>query len=102
MTTCTARAATATCSAAAARTRPASRPIHSPASAPARRTSQLQFSQAAVRDAGRRHSIRGHAMGIFSKEIQSMNDLFLHTLRDVYYAEKQILKALPQMVEKAT
>jgi len=41
-------------------------------------------------------------MGIFSKEIQSMNDLFLHTLRDIYYAEKQILKALPQMIEKAT
>jgi ferritin-like metal-binding protein YciE len=29
-------------------------------------------------------------------------DLFVHTLRDIYYAEKQILKALPTMIEKAT
>jgi ferritin-like metal-binding protein YciE len=41
-------------------------------------------------------------MGIFSKDIKTMDDLFVHTLRDIYYAEKQILKALPQMVEKAT
>ncbi|HVY56263.1 MAG TPA: ferritin-like domain-containing protein [Xanthobacteraceae bacterium] len=40
-------------------------------------------------------------MGLFSKDIHSMNDLFVHTLRDVYYAEKQILKALPDMIEKA-
>jgi len=26
----------------------------------------------------------------------------VHTLRDIYYAEKQILKALPEMIEKAT
>jgi ferritin-like metal-binding protein YciE len=30
-----------------------------------------------------------------------MNDLFVHTLRDIYYAEKQIVKALPDMVKKA-
>jgi ferritin-like metal-binding protein YciE len=41
-------------------------------------------------------------MGIFSKDIQTMNDLFVHTLRDILYAEKQILKALPSMVDKAT
>ncbi|HEY1745429.1 MAG TPA: DUF892 family protein [Xanthobacteraceae bacterium] len=41
-------------------------------------------------------------MGLFSKDIQTMNDLFQHTLADIYYAEKQILKALPEMVEKAT
>ncbi len=41
-------------------------------------------------------------MGIFSKEIKTMDDLFVHTLRDIYYAEKQILKALPEMIEKAT
>jgi ferritin-like metal-binding protein YciE len=28
--------------------------------------------------------------------------LFVHTLRDIYYAENQILKALPTMIEKAT
>ena len=31
-----------------------------------------------------------------------MDDLFVHTLRDIYYAEKQIVKALPEMIEKAT
>jgi ferritin-like metal-binding protein YciE len=41
-------------------------------------------------------------MGLFSKDIKTMNDLFVHTLRDIYYAEKQIVKALPSMVEKAT
>jgi ferritin-like metal-binding protein YciE len=33
-------------------------------------------------------------MGLFSKDIKNMDDLFVHTLRDIYYAEKQILKAL--------
>ncbi len=41
-------------------------------------------------------------MGLFTKDIKTMDDLFLHVLQDVYYAEKQILKALPDMVEKAT
>ena len=41
-------------------------------------------------------------MGLFTKDIKSMDDLFVHTLRDIYYAEKQILKALPTMIEKAT
>ena len=31
-----------------------------------------------------------------------MNDLFVHALRDIYYAENQILKALPEMIDKAT
>jgi ferritin-like metal-binding protein YciE len=41
-------------------------------------------------------------MGLFSKDIQNMNDLFVHTLRDIYYGEKQILKALPDMIAKAS
>src|SRR5678816_2980093 len=41
-------------------------------------------------------------MGLFSKDIQSMEDLFLHTLQDIYYAENQIVKSLPKMIEKAT
>jgi ferritin-like metal-binding protein YciE len=41
-------------------------------------------------------------MGFFSKDIHTMDDLFVHTLRDIYYAEQQILKALPDMIEKAT
>ena len=41
-------------------------------------------------------------MGLFSKDIKTMDDLFVHTLRDMYYAENQIAKALPDMIEKAT
>lgn len=41
-------------------------------------------------------------MGIFSKDIKTFDDLFLHTLQDIYYAENQITKALPTMIEKAT
>ncbi|MDB5598913.1 MAG: yciF [Xanthobacteraceae bacterium] len=33
--------------------------------------------------------------------VETMDDLFLETLKDIYYAEKQILKALPGMVKKA-
>jgi ferritin-like metal-binding protein YciE len=40
-------------------------------------------------------------MGLFSKDIKSMNDLFEHQLRDIYYAENQIVKALPKMIDKA-
>ena len=41
-------------------------------------------------------------MGWFSKDIQTMDDLFVHQLQDIYYAEQQILKALPDMIGKAT
>jgi ferritin-like metal-binding protein YciE len=41
-------------------------------------------------------------MGLFSKDIKSMKDLFLHTLQDVYYAENQIVKALPKLIDQAT
>jgi ferritin-like metal-binding protein YciE len=41
-------------------------------------------------------------MGLFSKDIKSMDSLFLHTLQDIYYAENQIIKALPKMIDKAT
>jgi ferritin-like metal-binding protein YciE len=41
-------------------------------------------------------------MGLFSKDIKTMNDLFVHQLQDIYYAEKQLVKALPKMAEKST
>jgi ferritin-like metal-binding protein YciE len=41
-------------------------------------------------------------MGLFSKDIKNMDDLFVHTLQDIYYAENQIMKALPEMIEKAS
>ena len=41
-------------------------------------------------------------MGLFTKDIATFDDLFLHQLQDVYYAENQITKALPKMIDKAT
>ena len=41
-------------------------------------------------------------MGLFSKDIETLDDLFVHTLQDIYYAENQILKSLPKMRDKAT
>ena len=41
-------------------------------------------------------------MGWFSADIATMDDLFLHTLQDIYYAEHQIEKALPDMIQKAS
>ncbi|MDB5642971.1 MAG: hypothetical protein JWN07_2288 [Hyphomicrobiales bacterium] len=41
-------------------------------------------------------------MGIFTKDIATLEDLFVHQLQDVYYAEKKITTALPKMIDKAT
>jgi ferritin-like metal-binding protein YciE len=41
-------------------------------------------------------------MGLFTKDIKTLNDLFVHQLQDIYYAEKQLVKALPKMADKAT
>jgi ferritin-like metal-binding protein YciE len=34
--------------------------------------------------------------------MESLEDLFVETVKDIYYAEKRILKALPKMAKKAT
>ena len=41
-------------------------------------------------------------MGLFTKDIKTMNGLFEHQLQDIYYAEKQLVAALPKMADKAT
>lgn len=41
-------------------------------------------------------------MGLFTSDIKSLDDLFVHQLQDIYYAEKQITKALPKMISMAT
>jgi ferritin-like metal-binding protein YciE len=41
-------------------------------------------------------------VGLFSKDIKTMDDLLLHGLQDIYYAEQQITKALPKMIDQAT
>jgi ferritin-like metal-binding protein YciE len=54
-----------------------------------------RFSELAFR-------LGGRVMGLFSKDIKTMDDLVLHELQDIYYAEHQITKALPKLIEKAT
>jgi ferritin-like metal-binding protein YciE len=34
-------------------------------------------------------------------DMKTLDDLFLHHLKDIYYAEKQVLKALPKMSKKS-
>jgi len=41
-------------------------------------------------------------MGLFTRDIKSLEDLFKHALKDIYYAEHQILKTLPKLIEKAS
>lgn len=41
-------------------------------------------------------------MGMFTKDIKTMDDLLLHGLQDIYYAEQQIVKSLPKMIDKVT
>lgn len=41
-------------------------------------------------------------MGLFTKDIATFQDLYVHQLQDIYYAEQQITKALPKMIDKAS
>jgi ferritin-like metal-binding protein YciE len=41
-------------------------------------------------------------MGFFTKDIKTMQDLLIHGLKDIYYAEQQISNALPKMIEQST
>jgi ferritin-like metal-binding protein YciE len=41
-------------------------------------------------------------MGWFSSEIDTFDELFVHSLQDIYYAENKIAKSLPDMVAKAS
>ena len=40
-------------------------------------------------------------MGFFTRDIKTIDDLFAHALRDIYYAEHQIMQSLPDMIDKA-
>jgi ferritin-like metal-binding protein YciE len=41
-------------------------------------------------------------MGLFSKDIKTMDDLCVHLLQDMFYVETQIVKSLPKMIDNAT
>jgi ferritin-like metal-binding protein YciE len=62
----------------------------------------MEQSDAQRISGSRLHPRKGHDMGLFTKDIETMDDLLLHGLKDVYYAENQIVKALPKLIEKAT
>jgi len=44
----------------------------------------------------------GDRYGLLLERHQDMDDLFVHTLRVIYYTEKQIVQALPEMVNKSS
>jgi ferritin-like metal-binding protein YciE len=48
-----------------------------------------------------RNSQEEAPMGLFTKDIHSLEDLYQHGLQDIYYAENQIVKSLPKMIETA-
>jgi ferritin-like metal-binding protein YciE len=69
----------------------------------------IDLARSSLREQQRRNSVPSPLsqketsnMGIFTKDIKSMEDLLIHGLQDIYYAEQQILKSLPKMIEKAT
>ena len=41
-------------------------------------------------------------MGLFGASTHTLEDLFVHGIRTIYYAEAQIMHTLPKMIEKAT
>ena len=41
-------------------------------------------------------------MSLFRKDIDTLDDLFLHFLQTMYYAERRITEALPKMIDLAT
>jgi ferritin-like metal-binding protein YciE len=41
-------------------------------------------------------------MGLFAKDIETMDDLLIHGLQDIYYAENQIVRSLPKLIEKSS
>ena len=45
---------------------------------------------------------KGSVTGLLSKDIETLNDAFVHVLQTTYYAEKQITEALLKMIGKAS
>jgi ferritin-like metal-binding protein YciE len=39
-------------------------------------------------------------MGFFTRDVKTIDDLFALGLRDIYYAEHQIMQSLPDVIEK--
>ena len=41
-------------------------------------------------------------MGLLTKPIKTLNDLFVHTLQDIYYTEQKLTNAIPKMAAKVS
>ncbi len=41
-------------------------------------------------------------MGLFGASTHTLDDLFVHGLKTIYYAERQIAETLPKMIDMAT
>jgi ferritin-like metal-binding protein YciE len=41
-------------------------------------------------------------MGLFTRDLKSLEDLFQHGLQDIYYAEQQIVKTLPDLIAQTS
>jgi ferritin-like metal-binding protein YciE len=54
------------------------------------------------RDSDRLRDRRKLEQFSWRNEMKSLDELFVETLRDIYYVEKQLTKALPKMAKKAT
>jgi ferritin-like metal-binding protein YciE len=65
------------------------------------RVSRLQNRTGGYR-AGATTHFGSRIMGLLTKPIKNLDDLFVHTLQDVYYAEQRITKAMPKMTERIT
>jgi ferritin-like metal-binding protein YciE len=63
-------------------------------------SSTLRSKEGALRARGT--SFKERVMGLFTKDIKTMDDLLLHGLKDIYYAENQIVKSLPKLIDQAT
>jgi ferritin-like metal-binding protein YciE len=50
----------------------------------------------------RKHPVKFYAAMSSGMKLQTLNDLFNHELKDLYSAEKQLVKALPKMAKAAT
>jgi ferritin-like metal-binding protein YciE len=60
------------------------------------------FIGAAFQEGNASREKRTGLMGLFTKDIETMDELLLHGLKDIYYAENQIVRSLPKLIEKAT
>ena len=49
-----------------------------------------------------RHAVELRRVRFVCMELESLYDLYLHELRDLYSAEQQLIKALPKMSKAAT